>query len=323
MLARAWIAPAAALLLADVTGSAARLEPATARFGRPIQIPAEDWSNWDLSFDGSTIGATQGDQRVVFYDTLTGREIASIETEGHSIHDTAISGDGRHYALTLDNGTIEVYSAQEKKKVGQFSASAGFCCSLGFSGDGRWLIAENNGSFIVWDVKERRKHDEVSLGLGRSVYTYASPNGRYVVSFSTSPTLVDLKERRVVAKLDGLARSFAQFSQDGRLVMGVDHQGDAVVWDTAAGAFKQRFGPDGSAIMAYAFSPGGAWIAVADAWGRLRIFEGRTGRLARSLQVPDAGEDRPVFHMAFDSRGQRLVLLYGGMQALTLSNGGR
>lgn len=321
MIARAWVA-ASALLLADITGSTARFNPATARFGRAITIPTEDWSNWDLSFDGSTLGGTKGDARVVFYDTLTGREIASIETDGHSIHDTAISGDGRHYALTLDNGTIEVYSAEERRKVGEFKASAGFCCSLGFSADGRWLVAENGGSFIVWDVKERRKHDEVSPGLTRSVYTYASPNGRHVVSFSTSPTLVDLKERRVVATLDGLSRSFAQFSPDGRLVMGVDNQGDAVVWDTAGGTVKQRFGPDGSAITAYAFSPGGAWVAIADASGRLRIFDGRTSRLIRSLQVPDTGEDRPIYHMAFDSRGQRLILLYGGMQVRVLSNGG-
>jgi WD40 repeat protein len=124
MLARALVA---AVLLADITGSASRLNPATARFGRPVSLPADDWSNWDLSFDGSTLGATKGDERVLFYDTLTGREIATIETDGHSIHDTAISGDGRHYALTLDNGTVQIYSAAEKKKVGEFKVSSGFC----------------------------------------------------------------------------------------------------------------------------------------------------------------------------------------------------
>jgi WD40 repeat protein len=105
--------------------------------------------------------------------------------------------------------------------------------------------------------------------------------------------------------------------------MGVDNQGDAVVWEAATGSVKHRFGPDGSAVTAYAFSPGGAWIAIADALGRLRIFDARTGRAVRTVQIPEAGEEKPILHMAFDSRGQRLILLGLGMRALTFSNGGR
>lgn len=120
--------PAAALLLLlDISGTASRLNPGSARFGRPVDVAPDAWSNWDMSFDGSTLGATRGDEKVIFYDTATGRELVSIDTEGHSIHDTAISGDGRHYALTLDGGTVQIFSRDEKKKIGEFKVSAGFC----------------------------------------------------------------------------------------------------------------------------------------------------------------------------------------------------
>jgi len=117
----------AAAVLFDISASGSRLNPGTARFAKPIAVASDGWTNWDLSYDGSVLGATQGDGKVVMIETLTGRVLASIDTDGHSVHDTAIAGDGRHYALTLDNGTVQVYSAAERKKVGEFKVSAGFC----------------------------------------------------------------------------------------------------------------------------------------------------------------------------------------------------
>jgi len=161
--------------------------------------------------------------------------------------------------------------------------------------------------------------------MPRSVYTYVSPNGRYAVAFAGTPTVVDLQEKRIVTKIEGLARSHAVFSEDGRLLMGIDARGEAVVWDSRAGAEKLRFAAEGSTITAYAFSPDGQWIAVADVKGRLRIADARTGRVTRTVQIPGADEEgeRAVYHMGFDRRGQRLTLAGVGGRLVTFSNAGR
>jgi len=183
-------------------------------------------------------------------------------------------------------------------------------------------VAENGGAFIVWDVKEGRKHAEFSAGLARSVYTYVSPNGRYAVAFAGGATVVDLEERKVVARVEGLQRHYAVFSGDSRFVMGIDARGEAVVWEARTGVEKLRFSAEGSSITSYCFSPDGRWVAVADAEGRLRIADARSGKLSRTAQVPgaEAGGEGSVYQMAFDRRGHRLTLIGAGTRIVTFSN---
>jgi hypothetical protein len=117
-----------ATILADVSGRPGGMNPYSARIVTRHQLADQgNWSNFDLSYDGSTVGLTRGDNTIVFYDVVSGRETAKIERAGQGIHDTAISGDGIHYALTLNGGAVEVYSSREKKMVGSFETEAGFC----------------------------------------------------------------------------------------------------------------------------------------------------------------------------------------------------
>lgn len=120
--------PLLALLAPDIGFNPGGMNPRAARVTHRYALPgAGAITNWDLSADGSVIGMTEGHDKVVFLDARTGKKLAEIHRQGMAIHDTGIGGDGKHYALTLNDGTIEIYSSEEGKKVSEFRVSSGFC----------------------------------------------------------------------------------------------------------------------------------------------------------------------------------------------------
>lgn len=299
---------------ADVSADPAGLQPRTARVVKTHRIAErEGWTNADLSRDGGTISFTIGFGTLAFFDALTGAEIARIERAASSIHDTALSPDGRRYALTLDDGTVEVYSIADKRLAGSFRVSNDYCCSLNFSADGRWLVAEDSGSLILWDVRLNQRHTTLAPGLSRSVYTYVSPNGRYACAFAGTPALVDLEEGRVVSNPAGMRGATAVFSPDSRSVLGYDGSGTPVVWEVPAGAERFRIELGDDRPSGFAFSPDGRWIAVGGIRGRVYFAEARTGRIARVMELSDPGSQAAPFTLAFDRKGRRLIVLDGSL----------
>jgi WD40 repeat protein len=159
----------------------------------------------------------------------------------------------------------------------------------------------------------------VSVGLTRCVYTFVSHNGRYAIGFSSSPTLVDLREKRVVAALKGLQRNHAAFSRDSRRVMGVDAQGHVVVWDTRTGNEVLRYsGADN--VAGIGFSPGGRWLAVATTGRSIHLVDARKGRLVRQVKVPEEAPGMSYYTVAFDRYGRRLIVIDSSLKVWVIGN---
>jgi WD40 repeat protein len=114
--------------------------------------------------------------------------------------------------------------------------------------------------------------------------------------------VADGKELQALNKQSSVAVAGMHTLPDGRTV--VSTWGDGVIrrWDLKAGKeVMEAETYEGRSAAAY--SPEGRFVAVGDARGRIDLWDGRNGKLIRTIQREGAG----VWRLAFSPSGERLA----------------
>ena len=223
------------------------------------------------------------------FDTRTGSEVGSFGAQAQAWSDVAFSPDNsravtrysfQRTAQLLDIRTGAVIASFDHEK--QIASAA-------FSSDGRRLVTVSedrvslrdsaNGAEIA-SVRSRGQDDNTTSSRQETVAWFSPAGDRLLVAFDAASTqLLDARTGSQIARLSGVARSISEqyqvntigyaqsigetaFSPDERLVVTVDENRAAHIWNLAngrrlstlldGGATTASFLPDGNRILTFA-----------------------------------------------------------------------
>jgi WD40 repeat protein len=252
--------------------------------------------------------ATAMDQDIRVWDAASGhRQLEVTDFEGR-VRSVRFSPDGKTIVVGLDQGAVQIRSAESGSLLGTLIGNEYQVEAIGFHPDGRILTA-SSGKIRVWDAN--------SFGGLRNIPSRASliafsPNGRVLVSAGgDSIQLWDASSGKAMGVLKTplpYIRSIA-FSPDGAyLACG---SGDATIriLNIASQSLVKVLKldapadpPSGRIVLSVRFSPDGSLLASGSDDSIVRFWEVSTGIVLHKISVSD-----PVNALVFSPDGRRIV----------------
>lgn len=232
-----------------------------------------DESRARLSPDGKTIAAIRKDRNnegeiEKSVAVLIGAEDGAVRltAAGRSHEDNvtsvAFSADGTRVAVGRRNGTAEIWSTQQAKRIVLLPADKKIddpdTWSLAFSADGRRLIGSGlfDEAVHLWNVATARLVRTFEMDAGRAGY-------RHAASVAVS------RDGKLVA--GGLAQRAVSSGDIG------PERGGIMVWDTATGKLRFTLRGHEGAVLALTFSPDDRWIISGSLDGTIRYWDRASG----------------------------------------------
>jgi len=200
-----------------------------------------------VSPDGRTLAvSTELDNTVYVVDASTFRRIAG-PVRGGFTGVSAFSRNGHMLALAADDGDglalLDMPSGRVRWENGSFVDVS----SLGFSPDGRLIVAgSSDGTIATFDTSSGRRlaGPQVAHPGGVEAVAFA-PDGQIILSGADDGTvrLWDAAELRPLGeplRASDNAGAFATFSADGASILALDATGRITTWDATVGKWLAR-----------------------------------------------------------------------------------
>ncbi len=221
-----------------------------------------------------------------------------------------LAADGQHIAgITRDGKAVGVWSLSGSRQRLVPATDLGAPVSLAFAPEGRTLLATyRKGAVVLWNIDTRTPR---VLAQGEMPMTGGfSPDGREVaIAHAGGVTVWSLTDQKVLSDrtLTSGSETFhadvLQYSQDGRWLAVVDHNGLIALLDRRAANLPVRWlHSDDNKLMRGTFSPDGNWIAAGTADRTVRLWRTDTGA-ERVLR----GHTDLVLDVAFDPASKMLA----------------
>jgi WD40 repeat protein len=99
----------------------------------------------------------------VFNPMSENSKVSEWSTDARILPDGAITPNGQEVAIATLEGTIELWSAIEHRKLHEFAADTGAFTSVGISPDGSRLAAGTFDRVVLWDLTTRLRIHEFKL----------------------------------------------------------------------------------------------------------------------------------------------------------------
>ena len=214
-------------------------------------------------------------------DTLNGwlKTPAQILDGGSTGGKARFSPDGLRLAKT-DGSRVLMWNLHSTKTNVSFAGHSGEVVSLEFSPMGDQLLTGGtDGTLRWWDTASRSELGRKNpTGSGTVYAAYASDGARLLATRGTNASFLrvpDMQSLQELAGLDGSASAVA-LCPEGLALVGSSAR-EALLWDTATGALRQRFSHHTHLITAAAFYPGGGQAMTASLDGTIRIWSTTNG----------------------------------------------
>jgi WD40 repeat protein len=275
----------------------------TVRFRQPFA------SNLAFSPDGKTLYCS-GEDAVVAWEAVTGKELRRFEGHRGLIFDMAVSPDGRLLATVGRDGSLRLWDAASGKPLRVLEGPGSDALEVAFSPDGRRLVVSSGGGGAV-RVREVAGGAEVwrwqaapDIAVGALAF---SPDGK-LLAVSFSDGLVRLWETaswKRARPLEGLRPPVAglAFTPDGKGLLSLGDE-NLRLWDVATGAEVRRYPDVEPLARCLALSPDGKVVAAAAIGGLVQVWDVATGRQYCSWRA-----DVSVLRLTFAPDGKTLATL--------------
>jgi len=140
------------------------------------------------------------------------------------------SADGRHI-LVSNADKLQLYDTESGKNILEVKGD-GQIEGIAYSRDGKLVAAMTNGTVQVWEVTGGRRVMRKQLESGSYPRIVFTPDGKFIVLWSSECRLIEIPSGREAQKLEG---RFHSFSRDGKLATTLKSEGTAgnlLVYDT-------------------------------------------------------------------------------------------
>lgn len=195
------------------------------------------------SNDGKTVALWDQEKKsLTLWDGEKGQELRRIASPPDWIDALAFSPDGKLLAVVSGVGLdVPLYDVATGAKVRDLGKHDGGLSAVAFSPDGKTLAVSTLGqSIYLWEVATRGQRQVIRAGGHVSTLAF-SPDGRHLASGNTGSSFRLVGSKRV-----------DQGNQDRTRV---------ILWDTATGEVRHRFGDHAGGVTAVAFAPDGRTLA--------------------------------------------------------------
>jgi WD40 repeat protein len=238
--------------------------------------PAGEVYGLAVSSDGRTLYSTAPDARMRIWDLAGDRRLDTRFDAGRpmilddqSPKGLALSPDGRTFAVTQADGTLDLMDARTLAVRRRLRVQRDATLGVEFSPDGRLLAVSGEGARVtLWDARSLTRIRELEGLKGFSQEVAFSPDGRLLAAGGFAPdgarVLVwDVRTGKRTGVHFGVAGASLAFSPDGRLLAANGSEDPVEVRDVRSGRVVARlqtgdFGRSVAFIRTASCSPSGA-----------------------------------------------------------------
>ncbi|MGC2221902.1 MAG: hypothetical protein WA624_05815 [Methylocella sp.] len=120
--------------------------------------------NWQgaLTPDGSGLVTGSPHKTLELWDTKAGALLHSFDGLAEEARAMAVSRDGLHLVVGLEDGTASIWTLDPFKPVKELKRRGRLINSVAFSPDGARVITSGDGSFETWDASTGQSVKELS-----------------------------------------------------------------------------------------------------------------------------------------------------------------
>jgi WD40 repeat protein/serine/threonine protein kinase len=272
-----------------------------------------EWEQGDFASARQTLAVSQPELRGWEYDylhALFNRNQRTLHKHNAPVANVAFSPDGRRLAARSWNAEITVWDVQSGQQLYSISGLTSAIGGLGFSADGRRILAAAGLNLKTWDAETGNEQLTVTDRTGMIMCAMFSPDGQRIVTGSTNRAMGGLGPGQVVvwdattgAELQSLKGhqervAAVSFSPDGSSIISGSHDKTVKVWNAGSGELIRTLEGHTGLVAGLAVSPDGSRIASASA--EVIIWDAESG--APLVTFPAEAQA-----VAFSPNGDRLV----------------
>ncbi len=262
-----------------------------------------------LAPDGELIAAAGAGAVIHLFDTTTDELRRTIPTHQGETNGIAFSPDSSQIAATGDDGTVRVWDLDSGKQRFSTPVDEGLAYQVRYSPDGKTLLTCGEGNRVrLWDAFSGESLGTLNEHQAGLETIAVSTEGIVAAGDRGSRlSLWDLGQEKAVWDEDDDVFdpiSSVVFSDHGYLAHGtVGGLLEIMNTDTYTTTFRRRFA---EGIQSLAFSPLGAWLAVGDRAGHLRMVPFEEGEWDLSVSREWPAHEGRLYAVSVARDGRRI-----------------
>lgn len=230
--------------------------------------------------------------------------------------DCAYSPDGKTFAVSLHDGSVEIYDTATWTRIRSFSdpvfssdiaiQEKGDVIHLAYSPKGEFLVSGSERDILgVWNYHTGELCRTLKGHSGGITSVAVSPDGRQIASAGHDKTVrlwsLHTGEQEYVLSDHATPVMTVAYSPDGRQLASGDHGGIIRLWSVQTGeAVLVLSGESMGWVHSVVYSPNGRKIASGHLGGQVQLWNAETGEPGHLL----LGHTKSVMEVAFSPNNQ-------------------
>lgn len=199
---------------------------------------------------------------------------ADAAVGGTKLNNNWFSADGRHFLISLEDGTVELRDSASGDVVGRFGRHGEAVLSASFHPDGaRVLTASLDDSARIWRIADGAELERLDVPSLRSAAW--GPDGASIVTMSLADGLEIWRGGRAVARLPNRAanRGALAITGDGTQAIEIDTEGVIRLSRIADGATEVRLDSGDVAPGAFVIGADSRFVAIGRSNGHVVVWD--------------------------------------------------
>lgn len=290
-------------------------------------------NNWPVSDRLAVLQVDQqGRTKLISWDFNTKQitEVTHLEFDFKLYETSDLSPDFRLLAMTLADGTTQVFNRQSGKRLLSIGKSGDLPGRLiAFSRDSKYLLTNLDRETQLWDLESSRKIlTLVSSPYGAAAGSFNPRDFTLAVAVDSGVEILDWKTGKSLDLLNGIkgATRSVEYSLDGEIVAGGGNDSQVILWDASSGKELRKLSGHAGGVNDLAFIPFRRQLITGGNDGLVRLWDltpegnhegfafSQFGRLTsvafnedgRQLAVSGVGQPDNIYDIA---TGVRLITL--------------